>query len=108
MNKVRKLCQSSHPNIVQVIQIGLLKPDSVFHYIDMELCDFTLEKYIYGDVPHLANWTDIRWGPIESRIVEIAGIAEHIIQGLIFIHELDQVHRDLSPQNGTTSSTVKV
>ena len=63
----------------------------------MELCYFTLEKYIYGqEVPHLANWAGIRSGPVESRIAEITGIADHIIKGLTFIHDLREVHRDLS------------
>jgi len=100
-NKVRKLCQSSHLNIVQVLQLGQLKPDSMFHYIDMELCDFTLEKYIYGnDVPHLTNWAAIRSGPVQSVMKEIAGIVYQIVKGLVFIHGLAEVHRDLSPQNG--------
>jgi len=89
-----------------VLHLGQLKPDSVFHYIDMELCYFTLEKYIYGqEVPHLANWAGIRSGPVESRIARITEIADHIVQGLSFIHELGEVHRDLSPPNGTPYSS---
>lgn len=43
---------------------------------------------------------------MQSIIVEIAGIADNIIKGLIFIHKLKEVHRDLSPQNGAACSKV--
>ena len=70
----------------------------------MELCEFTLEKYIYGhDVPHLTNWITIRSGPMMSVIVEMQKIADNIIKGLMFIHALGEVHRDISPQNSITA-----
>jgi len=75
----------------------------------MELCDFTLEKYIYGDdVPYLNNWASIRSGPVESVILEVHRIADHIIKGLIVIHDLGEVHRDLSPQNSILFCAAKL
>ena len=95
-----KLCRSSHPNIVQVLQYGQLLRDSSFYYIDMELCEFSLARYINGvDVPHLQNWDTIRvHGNLETHICDIM---LQIVNGVIFIHEHDEVHRDLSPENGT-------
>src|SRR5438046_7276066 len=48
-NEVRaiiKLCQTNHPNIVQVLDYGWLKADGVEYFIDMELCEISLENYI--------------------------------------------------------------
>jgi serine/threonine protein kinase len=91
---VTKLCQSSHPNIVPVLRLGQLLPDSVLHYIDMELCSVSLESYMnrreaVADLP--------RWENQPKRILDIYA---QIVDGLIFIHEHGEVHRDLSPPNG--------
>lgn len=103
MNEVRavnKLCKSNHPNIIQVIQHGQLKRNTAFYFIDMELCDFNLETYAHGDDA----------GPLESwKIIQSQGrvevvtlhIMEQILDGLIFVHSQNEVHRDLTPQNGS-------
>jgi serine/threonine protein kinase len=103
---VKKLCQSSHTNIVQVLEMGQLQADGSLYFIDMELCNFTLEKYISGsNVPQLINWGIISQSFLDFA-KEICNIARHIIEGLIFIHGLGEVHRDLSPQNGAHSYNV--
>ena len=57
---VTKLCKSGHANIVQVLEFGVLKEDSAWHFIDMELCDITLEGYVRGaDIPCLPNWRQV-------------------------------------------------
>jgi hypothetical protein len=43
---VSKLCKDWHPNIVQVLALGQLRPDSTWFYIDMELCSVSLETYM--------------------------------------------------------------
>jgi len=74
------------------------------YYIDMELCEFTLAQYITGvQVPFLFNWEIFRRKP-----ENICEIYEHINDGLIFIHENGEVHRDLSPQNGTISLVLNI
>jgi serine/threonine protein kinase len=65
----------------------------------MELCDFSLATYISGeDVPILENWTVARSQKAFSKAV--ASIMREIVDGLIFVHGHDEVHRDLCPQNG--------
>lgn len=67
----------------------------------MELCDITLDNYI-----HKENATPVR-GLLEWQRATVEGQAPFIIcaliqqllAGLIFIHNQDEVHRDLSPQN---------
>lgn len=97
---VQKLCRSSHPNVVQILEFGQLKRDSKFYFIDMDLCDFSLAQYIQCgvEVPGLVDWQIARQQP--QNIFEITG---QIIEGLIFIHKNEEVHRDLSPENGISS-----
>jgi serine/threonine protein kinase len=96
---INKLCQSLHPNIVQVFHHGYLKRDSAFYFMDMELCDFTLEQYMNDkNVSHLDKWSIIRAGG--DLFFHVVDIALQIINGLVFIHACGEVHRDLSPQNG--------
>lgn len=103
-NEVRaidKLCRSHHPNITQVLDHGELKPDTAYYYIDMELCAFTLEQYIHGKGPVPGwgvSWESVRSG--DNLRENVVRIFRHIVNGLIFIHEKNEVHRDLSPQNG--------
>lgn len=101
---VKKLCLSSHPNIVQIYQLGLLKKNEPLYFIDMELCDFTLEHYLRGaeTVSHVDSLDTIRSEGPARLADEIYSIAEDITNGLIFIHGLGEVHRDLSPQNGSS------
>jgi serine/threonine protein kinase len=101
-NEVRaldKLCTSKHPNIVQILGHGKLKEDGAFFYIDMELCDITLERYMHGEqVEDLVNWeTIIRNDEVRLHAYNIM---RDILRGLLYIHSLDEVHRDLNPRNG--------
>jgi serine/threonine protein kinase len=91
---VTKLCQSSHPNIVPVLRLGQLLPDSVLHYIDMELCSVSLESYMAKQeaVADLPRW--------ERTKEQILNIYVQIVDGLVFIHKHGEAHRDLSPPNG--------
>src|SRR5215471_3691035 len=105
-NEVRaimKLCQSNHPNIVQVLDFGWLEVDGATYFIDMKLCEISLEKYIQGEtINDLINWNTVR---IRNEVHEQAyKIMQQILNGLIYIHCLNEVHRDLSPNNGTSFS----
>ena len=96
---INKLCKSNHPNIVQVLGYGQLKADGVFYFIDMELCETSLEKYLQGEMINgVINWNEVR---IRNEVHEHAyNIMQQILNGMIYIHCLNEVHRDLSPNNG--------
>jgi serine/threonine protein kinase len=72
----------------------------------MELCDFNLYTYIQGTlpsqmlskVPHL--FLDDHSTP-QREISQACQIMTDIMKGVAYIHSLDEVHRDLKPQNGT-------
>jgi serine/threonine protein kinase len=93
-NEVRamsKLCKrDANPNLVEVFRHGEI-PNSVLYYIDMELCNGNLEEYILEHDPSGTN-------PI--TIGEVWHIMVQISNGLVFIHDQREVHRDLKPQNG--------
>jgi len=96
---INKLCKSQHPNIVQVLEYGTLKTGGVFYFIDMEICDTTLEKYMNGQsVEGLMDWETVVQS--DTRETYVYGILRHILHGLLYIHTLHEVHRDLSAHNG--------
>jgi serine/threonine protein kinase len=104
---VKKLCKNGHPNIVQVFQLGKLEADGGLYFIDMELCDVSLDRYIRGETsPYLVNWTVVREQAIrEAKPTEVLWIANQILDGLIFIHKQKEVHRDISPHNSAVLET---
>ena len=62
-----------------------------------------LEKYIQGEtINDLVDWNTVR---IRKEVHEYAYIImQQILNGIIYIHHLNEVHRDLSPNNGTPFS----
>lgn len=99
---IKRLCKTRHPNIVQVFEYGKLKEDGMFFFIDMELCQTSLEAFLRGGV----EVTGGSWKTIcrdDKAMVETSYIIlQHILNGLFYIHALGEVHRDLSPHNGMT------
>lgn len=96
MRAIAKLCHEGHRNLVQVLAFGHF-PDDTYAFIDMELCNLNLEDY------NKSNWTRIQYAhriPIGSLELEIWNIMMQIANGLMFIHEQHEVHRDLKPRNG--------
>jgi serine/threonine protein kinase len=65
----------------------------------MELCDVTLENYLKGEnIEGLLSWETIQK---DDEVHKHAyKILQHIVNGLLYIHCLREVHRDLSPHNG--------
>ena len=60
-----------------------------WYFIDMELCDFNLQQYIYepdtlNGIPTLDMRTMLK-------------IMRDVSRGLAFIHENKKIHRDLKP-----------
>ena len=65
----------------------------------MERCCATLEKYMQGQhVEGLTNWETVEQSDTQERYVY--KILQHILHGILYIHSLREVHRDLSPHNG--------
>jgi len=94
---VNKLCKSPHPNVVHVLQLGQLLPDSVLHYIDMELCSVSFRTYVLYMITREAVADLPRWENSPKRILHIY---TQVVAGLVFIHENGEVHQELSPPNG--------
>lgn len=90
-------------HLVHVIKHAWL-PESPYYYIDMELCEISLEQYIQSKNPLTYDLSD------NSRLLGLVfkergmwnvwDIMEQISEGMRYIHASEQVHRDLKPRNG--------
>jgi serine/threonine protein kinase len=103
------LCNTEgNANIVQIFRLRKLHETPLF--VDMELCDMTLETYIKKYIstssvgseeslpPSLPRY--IKEVSSDLRASQIWNIMGQIANGLSFIHLHGQVHRDLKPGNG--------
>ena len=95
-NEIRamtKLYNERNKNIIQVLGHGKF-PDSSYAFIDMELCDFSLDEY------NKCTWIVAQ---VEGtrRESHIWNVMMQIASGLSFIHNNKEIHRDLKPSNGT-------
>jgi serine/threonine protein kinase len=98
---IRRLCKTDHPNIVQVLEYGELKADATFFFIDMMLCETSLEAYLYGEVAiDGRDWKTTCLDDVLALETTYT-ILQHIVNGLFYIHAMGEVHRDLSPHNGS-------
>jgi serine/threonine protein kinase len=91
-----------HPHIVATFDHGYLLSNPSFYFIDMELCLLNLRDYISGPRPLLESPGGafvIETAEPQARIRNVWVIMLHIARGLDFIHQHQQVHRDLKPQN---------
>jgi serine/threonine protein kinase len=71
---------------------------SSHYFLDMELCSFTLREYVHVK----PQWKlTMKKGTVEERVALVGGVMKQVLHGLVFIHEQDEVHRDLHPLNGT-------
>jgi serine/threonine protein kinase len=98
----KKLSSSGHTNIVKVLKSGNLPP---WIFIDMELCDLTLERYILRGYPAGFAESMPTLAPGLS-ILRMWKILKDICNGVAFIHEQGMVHRDLKPRNGKSMSNL--
>jgi serine/threonine protein kinase len=92
-------------NIVNVLQFGFLENNPDYYYLDMELCDINLGAYISGELPseiHASFTVDA--GNASNRMIQVWRIMLDICNGVKFIHDHQEVHRDLKPNNGTHQS----
>lgn len=76
--------------------------------IDMELCSRNLKEDIAGQESTLQDLLTAMasTGPgglstqLSAKIKQIVDILYEVLEGLKFIHSMDEVHRDLKPENG--------
>ena len=96
---IKKLCREhSHKNIIAVYRYGKLS-DSLYYYIDMEFCALDLEEYIH-EPDTVGSFTSRRPPsllPLHSRTV--LQIMRDVSRGLTFMHENNEIHRDIKPTN---------
>lgn len=111
---VSSICATGgHKNIIEILDHGWLKGQDNVYFIDMELADFTLADYIdyHSDSPSKSSIAfDAmpfsipvfvqRECSFQQRIRNMWAIGSHIAAGLEFMHEHNQVHRDVKPLNG--------
>jgi len=65
----------------------------------MELCDISLGNYLLGhELEDVVSWATVQ--EQDEVATHAYNILQQILNGLLFIHCLGEVHRDLSPQNG--------
>ena len=99
MSELLNRRESVDLHIIAILQHGKLKRQKRYYFIDMELCDFNLEGYRLGkSISSLEAWETIRsQGRVKYCTIDIM---KQIVEGLVFIHAHEEVHRDLTPQNG--------
>ncbi|XP_003379364.1 serine/threonine-protein kinase/endoribonuclease ire-1 [Trichinella spiralis] len=81
------------PTVATILVTILLESDEQFLYIALELCSFTLEKYV--EQPEMK----------ELCHLQPQMLLKQISNGLQYLHQLGIVHRDLKPQNVLIAST---
>jgi serine/threonine protein kinase len=117
---VREMMEcGGNEHVISILGHGWLKgPDPGRYFIDMQLADSTLEKYIQylfaasdthsHGLDKIFDTGDLSRdrGSIQ-KMVHFWTIGRDIARGLEFLHENEAIeryaHRDLKPSNGTTS-----
>jgi serine/threonine protein kinase len=93
---------------VHVLDHGWLSSPVEYYFIDMELCEFNLHDYIYGDRSALFKFPpsdilDAVLVPQDDfvcmKVENVYCIMTDVTNGLEYIHSCGQVHRDLKPKN---------
>jgi serine/threonine protein kinase len=86
---IKRVCTAKRSSrfLVEVLGYGWLE-DLSFYYVDMELCDIDLARFLLGRYEKFAVQRNI-WI-----------IVYHIANGIEFLHQHGWVHGDITPDNG--------
>lgn len=100
---VMKLSLPGMENIVTIMKLGMLENVACF-FFDMELCDVDLETFILGKVSPAIGEQIVSAAYVDpklpsSRLKIIWKIMSDTCSGVKFIHDHQEVHRDLKPRN---------
>jgi len=94
-NEIRaigKICKRRHRNVVEVVSICKDVWEKLpAYFIQMELCDGDMDSYIRRRYA-LGKSIDL---------LEVVDVMSQVLEGLVFLHGNNEVHRDLKPKNGT-------
>ena len=83
---------------MKVLNLGELR-NSSYYFIDMELCDMTLNDFISSF--QASRFSQSEADPLyRAPDQAIWTIMRHIASGLEYIHLQGEVHRDMKPANG--------
>jgi hypothetical protein len=96
LRAIKKLCNGTNKNIIKVFEFGNLS-DTSHAFIDMELCSHNLDQYNQS----IRTIVLVHPSARNMRIADILSIVMQIANGLTFIHQQREIHRDLKPQNGS-------
>jgi serine/threonine protein kinase len=108
-NEVRifdKIYRAPHKNIVAVLDYGYLSGDNNYFFLDMELCERSLDDHIRDHIRPASENELIPSDPTvsQARIKKSMNIMLNIAEGVSYIHRQGEVHRDLKPENGVIYS----
>ena len=104
VHAIEILMTPGHRNLVQVYSHGWLPQDSTLYFVDMELCAYDLDNYIYTQTKKIESSRLRRQENSGAQFLKqtkvMLQIAAQIATGLGYIHSLREVHRNLKPKNG--------
>ena len=101
MHAVRQLNEAGvHDNIIMIFRHGPCYEEEEY-YIDMEVCDFSLEDYVGRHFPDSGNNGPL-YLPTSASVERVCNIMKDILKGVAFIHSKNLIHRDLKPANCST------